>query len=233
MSSIRLCVMDMAGTTVEDVDFVAQALCTAFAQHGIPLDTSAANAKMGIPKPEAIRQILTEAGFGPGPDTEKLVHILHRDFENLMCSFYASDPRVKAKPDAEACFEQLRRAGLQIFLDTGFSRAIAEIILERLGWKTSGILDGSITSDEVAQGRPAPDMIFKAMRLCRIEDSGAVAKVGDTVSDLQEGTAAGCGLVIGITTGAQDANLLKTAPHTHLCASLTEATQIILERRAG
>jgi len=40
------------------------------------------------------------------------------------------------------------------------------------------------------------------MKDLNIIDAHEVAKVGDTASDMQEGTSAGCKYVIGITTGA-------------------------------
>ena len=43
------------------------------------------------------------------------------------------------------------------------------------------------------RGRPHPDMIHHLMRVLKVEDATRVAKIGDTPSDLHEGTAAGCG----------------------------------------
>ena len=43
-------------------------------------------------------------------------------------------------------------------------------------------------------------MIFKLVEDLGVE--GRVAKVGDTVRDIQEGENAGCGLVIGVLCGA-------------------------------
>ena len=55
-----------------------------------------------------------------------------------------------------------------------------------------------------------------------------VAKVGDTPSDLQEGTAAGCGLVIGVANGTHTREQLAAHPHTHLIASLQELPALVL-----
>ncbi len=62
-----------------------------------------------------------------------------------------------------------------------------------------------------------------------IEDPGAVAVVGDTVSDLEAGTAAGARAVIGVLSGAHDEATLAAAAHT---AILTDVTGLIglLER---
>ena len=83
--------------------------------------------------------------------------------------------------------------------NTGFDRAITDVILDRLGWTGEGLIDATIASDEVARGRPHPDMIRELMRRRGVAEAARVAKVGDTPADLEEGTNAGCGLVIGVT----------------------------------
>ena len=55
-------------------------------------------------------------------------------------------------------------------------------------------------------------MILKAMRDLGVSDAGRVAKVGDTPSDLEEGTAAGCGLVVGVTGGSHTRTAARTRP---------------------
>ncbi len=89
------------------------------------------------------------------------------------------------------------------------------------------MLDTTVTSDEVERGRPHPDMLLKAMRDLGISDARAVAKVGDTPSDLEEGTAAGCGMVVGVTGGSHTAEQLKPHPHTHLIGTVAELPALL------
>jgi phosphonatase-like hydrolase len=102
---------------------------------------------------------------------------------------------------AEAAFAELRAHGARVALATGFGRRVLNAILLRLGWYEGDVIDVSVASDEVEHGRPAPDLVFRAMTLTGVRDPGRVAKVGDTVADVREGIAAGCGLVVGVTTG--------------------------------
>jgi phosphoglycolate phosphatase-like HAD superfamily hydrolase len=46
--------------------------------------------------------------------------------------------------------------------------------------------------------------------------------IGDTALDLQAGTNAGAGWVIGVLSGAHDAEMLGRTPHTHLLPSIAE-----------
>jgi phosphoglycolate phosphatase-like HAD superfamily hydrolase len=72
-------------------------------------------------------------------------------------------------------------------------------------------------------------MIFEAMRDLGVQDASRVAKVGDTPSDLEEGNAAGCGLVVGVTGGSHTAQQLKPVRHTHLIKTVAELPAIVLE----
>jgi phosphoglycolate phosphatase-like HAD superfamily hydrolase len=61
-----------------------------------------------------------------------------------------------------------------------------------------------------------------------ITEALRVAKVGDTKVDLEEGANAGCGLIIGVTSGSFTAEQLQTSPHSHLLASVAEVPAILL-----
>ena len=63
----------------------------------------------------------------------------------------------------------------------------------KLGLDT--VVDGKVSSYDVREGRPAPYMIFKMMHDLDSSDVRRVAKVGDTVRDIQEGRNAGAFLL--------------------------------------
>jgi len=70
------------------------------------------------------------------------------------------------------------------------------------------------------------------MELLQIGSAKFVAKVGDTVSDLQEGKAAGCRYVIGITTGSYSRKELEKVDNTHLIDDIAQVADIVLEELA-
>jgi phosphonatase-like hydrolase len=180
---------------------------------------------MGLAKPVAIRRLLAEARGAAG-DAE--VEAVHADFVRRMQRFYAEDPGVGEIPGAGEAFRRLREAGVRVALNTGFSRAIVEPLLARLGWSVPETVDAVVASDEVARGRPYPDMIRLLMGRFCISDPAAVAKVGDTWADLEEGAQAGCGMVIGVTTGTYRREQLEERPHTHILRSVAEVPEVIL-----
>jgi phosphonatase-like hydrolase len=219
---IELVVFDMAGTTVEDGDAVNSCFRAALAGAGIAADPAAVNAVMGLPKPEAIRLLLAGAGRGASE-----VAAVHEEFVRRMRSHYELDPSVREVPGAAGVFAALRRQGIKVALDTGFSRAIADVVLRRLGWHSPTVIDADVASDEVARGRPFPDMIRLLMTRLDIGDPARVAKVGDTRADLEEGTNAGCGMVIGVMSGSCTREQLSAYPHTHIVGSVVEVPHIL------
>jgi phosphoglycolate phosphatase len=74
----------------------------------------------------------------------------------------------------------------------------------------------------VSRGRPAPDMIFVAMKLTMVEDLASVANVGDTVLDLESAERAGVKWNIGVLSGAHNRTALERAPHTQIIGSIKD-----------
>jgi len=72
----------------------------------------------------------------------------------------------------------------------------------------------------VAQGRPAPYLIFRAMEKSGVTILHQVTNVGDTVLDLQAGQNAGVLYNIGVLSGVHAREQLEREPHTHLLSSV-------------
>jgi phosphonatase-like hydrolase len=198
--SIRLTVFDVAGTTVLDEDAVIDAVQSALAAARVDVPRSAIKAVMGMPKPAAIRRLLGAHAPAPEREIDDRTRDIHAAFVRLVVDRYRRDPMIRPAPGAADVFRRLRDAGTQVVLDTGFSREVLDVLLARLGWDRN-VVDTTVTSDEVAAGRPHPDLIFRAMQLTGVPDAHDVAKIGDTPADIEEGRAAGCGLVVGVTYG--------------------------------
>jgi phosphonatase-like hydrolase len=118
-------------------------------------------------------------------------------------------------------FHTLHEHAIHVALNTGFDREITGILLKALGWD-SGIVDAVVCGNDVAEGRPAPDLIFRAMQLVGVSEADHVANVGDTALDLQAGSNAGVRWNIGVLSGAHSREILESEVHTHLLASVAE-----------
>jgi len=221
---VQLVVFDLAGTTVKENFDVQRTLKNAFKKIDIEISIEQASQVMGIPKPIAIRQLL-ESIKHPSISSG-LIQSIHADFVREMILFYKNDSTVEENEGVSETFQKLKDCGIKVIVDTGFDRPIVDALLQRMAWQENKLIDGSVTSDEVAHGRPHPDMIFKAMEISGVTDVKNVAKIGDTASDMQEGNAAGCGWVIGITTGAFSAEQLAKEEYTHLITKIPEVLSI-------
>jgi len=221
---VQLVVFDLAGTTVKENFDVQRTLKNTFKKIDIEISIEQASQVMGIPKPIAIRQLL-ESIKHPSISSG-LIQSIHADFVREMILFYKNDRTVEENEGVSETFQKLKDWGIKVIVDTGFDRPIVDALLQRMAWQENKLIDGSVTSDEVAHGRPHPDMIFKAMEISGVTDVKNVAKIGDTASDMQEGNAAGCGWVIGITTGAFSAEQLAKEKYTHLITKIPEVLSI-------
>jgi phosphonatase-like hydrolase len=225
--NIKLVVFDMSGTTVKDNDDVHRFLQAALKKEEVHVSREEVNKVMGYPKPIAIRHLLESKMDAGKTVSEKYIHDIHEYFVNSMVAYYKSAAKIEEKEGVSKTFGILKRNGIKIAIDTGFDRRIADTIIDRLEWTKRDLIDVSITSDEVLNGRPFPDMIFRAMALTGVDNVSEVAKVGDTLSDLQQGNAAGCGLVIGVTTGAFRKEELQQEKHSYLIAQLPEVLDLL------
>ncbi|UCJ07694.1 HAD hydrolase-like protein [Chitinophaga pendula] len=217
----QLAVFDIAGTTLHDESNVGLVLRKTLVDAGVEVSLEEVNEVMGYAKPFAITHLLS-IKKDPRAEEPASIDTLHTRFVQDMITHYKTNENVREKSGTSDVFRALKQKGIKIALDTGFDRAITEVILQRVGWTEQGLVDIVVTSDEVPHGRPYPYMIYRAMEQLGIRSIQDVMKIGDTISDLEEGTNAGCKYVIGVTTGAYSRPELEKGPHTHLVAHLNE-----------
>ncbi len=222
----ELVVFDMAGTTVRDKGNVNEAFRAAFLDSGITVAAADVDKVMGYRKIEAIEIILKQYLEAMEYDAAS-IQFIHDAFTNKMVSFYENDTELTALPQVLETFSNLKSKGIKIALNTGFTRVITDVILERLGWNDNALIDAVVCSDEVQEGRPHPFMINKIMELLKIEETAKVVKVGDTSVDILEGQFAGCGLIVAVTTGAFTKDQLIEYQPDHIIDSMQELPALI------
>jgi phosphonatase-like hydrolase len=226
--SIKLVVLDIAGTTVKDDNTVSKAFQSALAQNNFAVNLDIINPLMGYEKKAAILKILQALNVEAIGITDKIIQSIYDDFVEQMVVHYKFDQTVEALPNVEETLLSIRKAGIKVAINTGFPKVIAHAIVNRLKWHEKGIIDFVIGSDEVILGRPYPYMIAQIMKELNISDSKTVAKVGDTEVDMREGHAAGCLYVIGITTGTFSREELAQYEPTHIIDNMSELLPILI-----
>lgn len=210
----ELLVSDFAGTLLHDGGAVLAAYRTTLGEFGIPFADDELHAWRGASKRAVFEHFAVRLGVENA--SEFAGQALAR-FEEELRTAYGTEP-VEEIPGARAVVEELRASAVRVALTTGFPRSLTELIVTRLEW--SELFDLILTPEDVPAARPAPYMIYRAMMELGIYDVGRVAVVGDTPLDLEAGSNARCGWVIGVLSGAHGLETLGVASHTHLLPSV-------------
>jgi phosphonatase-like hydrolase len=216
MDAIKLVIFDVAGTIVEDRGEVVGAFSTALEKHGVAHTAAELKEWKGASKQEVIRHFVERQGGGAAV-LESAVAIVYADFRIALERHYRENGIVPI-PGVDKTFTRLRERGIKMATTSGFYREVSDLILERAGWRD--IFAASISSSDVAMGRPAPYMIFRAMEAARVTSVREVVNVGDTPLDLRAGTNAGVREVVGVLTGLHGEERLQQEPHTALLPSV-------------
>ena len=204
MAKIKLAVFDLYGTTVVDDGGVEESIIAALSYVGLGISRADLAPLKGISKSQTIRKLCDE-------------HFDHDLYEYQSASLMASDaydaymrnmlkwwqknpPR--AVKGAEEVIMELRANGVKVAFTTGFEKGLAFPLLVAMGWDTHKM--PYVTPDMVREGRPSPDMLLEAMRVCKIDDASVVMAVGDREVDILAGAAAGVGVNVRVnpTQGA-------------------------------
>jgi phosphonatase-like hydrolase len=220
MSELKLVVFDLAGTTVQDNGEVPASFLSALNQHGVHASEEQLGNVRGSSKRQAIFDLVPESN-----DRVSRANTIYNSFREELSARYRNDG-VKPIEGAEYVFTKLREAGVRVVLNTGFDRDITSLLLAQLTWN-KGVVDAIFCGDDVVNGRPAPDLIFAAMKAVEVVEPECVANVGDTVLDLLAAQNAGVKWNIGVLSGAHSFAKLQQAPHTHLISSVSELPQLL------
>lgn len=223
MSSIDLVIVDLAGTTVDDGGTVLAAFRGTMTRFGLPFEEHELQAVRGANKLTVFRQFAVRA-LGPGPDAVRVTREAHEAFTGELLHEYRTGP-VETMEGAETAMAAIKERGIKLATNTGFGHGIADTILTRLGWR--GLLDAEVCGDDVPTGRPAPYMIYLAMERAAVSDVRRVLAAGDTPLDLQAGTRAGCGGVVGVLTGTHGIDTLGATRHTHIVQSVADLPALL------
>ena len=220
LARLDLVVFDLAGTTLRVGDYVTGAFRQAFKESGVMLKNEEINAIRGRSKREALAMLLQRHLGSQATIRTKSVY---QSFQELLRK-YVSEQGVKTISGSGEIIEWLKDRDVLIALNTGIDRHIASLMLDSISW--SGIADAVICGDDVNRGRPAPDLILKAMELTGCNDASQVLAIGDTCYDMQAAHNAGV-LAIGVLSGASNEKQLRACPHYAVIPSVADLQEVL------
>jgi phosphonatase-like hydrolase len=222
-----LAVFDLAGTTIRDRGEVAAAFLSALAGAGISVARETIAAWRGASKREVVANLV--AAQRPALDLnerDRLSAAIHGDFRRALRVRFESCADL-AFADAAPLFRRLRAAGIAIALNSGFDRDLVDLVVRAAGWPAPWFV-AVASADDVARGRPSPDLIQWCMARAGVADPGRVAVVGDTRRDLEAAASAGVAWRIGVTRGAHDRATLEAAQATHVVDTLSAIAGVLI-----
>jgi phosphonoacetaldehyde hydrolase len=236
---VRAVILDWAGTAV-DYGCIGPAavFVDVFQRFGVAVTMDEARQFMGLMKKDHLRSMCAlprvaarwQAAHGRVA-SEADIDALYAETEPMMVAAVAR--HAELIPGLLAFAEALRRKGIRIGSTTGYTRPMMEVLVPEArakGYRP----DAVVCSSDVPAGRPYPWMCYlNAIRL-GVHPMSAMVKIGDTLSDVEEGLNAGM-WTVGIT---RTGNLLGLSepetgrlPPEELASRLRAAEETL--RRAG
>jgi phosphonatase-like hydrolase len=241
MSTLKLVIFDLSGTTVEDENAVAKSLHAAGQEFDLDASLEDFQRSIGTNKIHLYEYMIARSRGEQltieqlekqrFPEIEAEAMKIFERYTEIMIAHY--EQHVMAMPGAEETFEWLHARGIKVATDTGFHGDVVAAIMKRLRWEARGLIDTAVHVEHTGGvGRPAPFMVFYAMQKLGIQSVHEVMKVGDTPSDLLSGYHAGCAGNVGVLSGANPIEVLGQYRHTHILPSVADIPKLI-EREGG
>ncbi|MEU7765711.1 HAD family phosphatase [Nocardia sp. NPDC049190] len=178
---------DMDGTLLDSEKLWDIALRELAREHGREMTDALRHALIGASGPDALRIIFTGLGLEPTGDALRAARMfLDRRVAELMTG------PIPWRPGAKDALAMVRAAGLPSALVTNTKRSLTEFGLDTLG---RDFFDVSVCGDEVAHGKPKPDVYLRAAELLGLDPRHCVA-VEDSPTGASAAEAAGCTVVV-------------------------------------
>ena len=205
--TIEAVIFDWAGTTVDYGCFApVQAFISAFETFGITPTVEEVRKPMGMLKRDHVKTMMHMERI-----RAEWQRVHNRDFteEDIDQIYECSEKSIfkilhnyaEPKPYVVEVINTLRAQGIKIGSTTGYTDEMMAIVVPKA--KENGYEPDCWFSPNAVNnmGRPYPYMIYENMKQLKVTSVHNVIKVGDSVSDIKEGLAAGI-LSVGIIEGS-------------------------------
>jgi HAD superfamily hydrolase (TIGR01509 family) len=179
-AEIHAVVFDMDGVLVDTEhlwDEVRERLTEDWGGRYTP---EAQEAMMGMSSPEWSHYLHETVGLREQPEQ------INAEVVRRMLERYERD--LPVIPGAQGAVRRLADAGLRLALASSSNRVLIDAVLQRLDLASSFTV--TVSSEEVARGKPAPDVYLEAARRLEVEPP-ACAAVEDSASGIGAAHAAG------------------------------------------
>jgi phosphonoacetaldehyde hydrolase len=231
---VQAIILDWAGTAVDyGCMGPAAVFVEAFDRFDITVTTGQARQFMGLEKKEHIRAMLHlpeiigswQKQYGREPE-EKDVAAIYAQTEPMMVA--AITNHCELIDGVLDFLSAMRGKGVKIGSSTGYTRSMMDVLIPLAAAKGYAP-DAVFCSSDVPAGRPYPWMCYaNAMRL-EVFPMEAMIKIGDTISDIEEGLNAGM-WTIGLTRSGNELGLSPEEIAVLPAEELQARLRVIAER---
>jgi phosphonoacetaldehyde hydrolase len=203
---LQAVILDWAGTTVDHGSLAPiRVLQKVFADRGIEISEEEARRDMGILKKDHIRALLRLPRIADEWENRYRQSAQEKDVDNLFADFLPQQIACLAEcspviSGVSEVVQRLRDRGLKIGSTTGYTRPMLDVLLPHAA-SQGYVPDCAICPDDVGAGRPFPWMIYENAVRMKVYPLDAIVKVGDTISDIEEGLNAGTWAIAVARTG--------------------------------
>lgn len=208
-------ILDIDGTIVDNMHLHAEAFAVFAERHGLPPLTAEDRSRLDGRRNSEIFPILFNRDV---PRSEWLA------FEHEKEGLYRelSRGRLSAVAGLHRLLDRLAEEGIPAALATSAPKLNVEHTLAELD--LTGVFPIIVRGDEVARGKPAPDVFLEAARRLRVEPPGCLV-FEDAQMGIEAAQAAGM-RVVALTTSFQAAHFERlTPPPTWVCRDFDEYLQ--------
>ena len=208
---VKAVILDWAGTVVDyGCRGPAAVFVEAFKHFGVQVDIDQARRFMGLEKKDHIRAMTQLAEVA----AQWKIQTGRQPDENDVAAIYAITEPMMITAIAKHCdiipggldfVAGMRERGIKIGSCTGYTRPMMDT-LAPLAAQAGYAPDAAVCASDVPAGRPYPWMCYQNAMHLQVYPMEAIVKIGDTLSDIEEGLNAGM-WTIGLTQSGNELGL--------------------------
>jgi HAD superfamily hydrolase (TIGR01509 family) len=184
VSPIAAVVFDLDGVLIDSEERWDRARRDLVAQTGGSWREGATHAMLGMSSPEWSAYVRDQLGVPLAPE-----EINRRVVDHLLAGYEAGLPLL---PGAVAAVRRVAALGRPLGLASSSNREVIDLVLDRAG--IAGLFAATVSSEEVARGKPSPDVYLEAIGRLGADPAAATA-IEDSSNGLRAAAAAGMRVV--------------------------------------
>lgn len=217
-SPFAAAVFDLDGTLVDNMRFHGEAWRAFCARHRIAATLAQFERQFAGKKNEEILPVL----FGRALTAEETVRLAEEKEEDYRRAYR---PHLSLLNGAEPLLRLLREHGLRSAIATAAPPANRDLVLDGLGLR--GRFDAVVGAEQVARGKPFPDLFLAAAEAVSVAPARCMA-FEDAVNGIRSAKAAGM-VAVGVTT-LTPGEALREAGADYVIKDFTELLSGPLQR---